>query len=210
MLAMLRKDLYVMRKYTAVFIISWMVVAGVSARILNVDGSFLYHNMPVFAFAIVLNAVDADERCRWDRFAAMTPLWPWQIVLAKYVFVYGILLLTTGLSVLVGWAVAGDEGRESMWAAAAAVFAAATALPLRYRFGRQMGTVIMLLFWGFVAAVVIGGGPMGYTGVILSRLASIHAPALAAGTAVVLTALNVWSVRLSIRFYTRRQRGWYG
>ena len=42
MLAMLRKDLYVMGKYTAVFIISWMVVAGVSARIFNADGSFLY------------------------------------------------------------------------------------------------------------------------------------------------------------------------
>ena len=87
MLAMLRKDLYVMGRYTAYLILSWLVVTWAATRFLESDAGFLYGMLPMFSLTISLNSISADEG-RWDRFAAVTPLRPWQIVPAKYLFAY--------------------------------------------------------------------------------------------------------------------------
>ncbi len=115
MLAMLRKDLYVMGRYTAYLILSWLVVTWAA------------------------NSISADEG-RWDRFAAVTPLRPWQIVPAKYLFAYGCLAVMTALAALAG------GGGVKLWTVAAITpLVLAMALPLLYRFGRQRGSIVLLL-----------------------------------------------------------------
>lgn len=212
MLAMLRKDFYVMRKYTMVLVITWVAAAGVLIWLPKTDVSFLYFLMPAMSATIALNAVSADHECRWDRFAAMTPLRPWQLVLEKYLFIYGTLALLGGLSILVVWATASGESRSSVWMSIVLTLLFITmSLPLTYRFGRQKGGTILIVFWGLAAAVLLGTAHWNY-GLIESAFGwmdGVPVPALAAGTTVFLAAANAWSLRLSIRLYTRRQRGWY-
>ena len=61
MLAMLRKDLYVMGRYTAYLILSWLVVTWAATRFLESDAGFLYGRLPMFSLTISLNSVSADE-----------------------------------------------------------------------------------------------------------------------------------------------------
>lgn len=212
MFAMLRKDVYVMGRYTAVFSAVWLAIIAVCARLPGLESASLYYLMPVYALTVTLNAVSSDHECRWDRFAAMTPLRPWQLVLEKYLFTYGTLALLGGLSFLAAWAAASDENNSSTWAAIVLVLLLiATSLPLVYRFGRQKGGMILMIFWGLAAALLLGAAHWNY-GLIETAFGwveEVPAPALAAGTTVFLLAANVWSFYLSVRFYARRQRGWY-
>ncbi|MDE7218015.1 MAG: ABC-2 transporter permease [Oscillospiraceae bacterium] len=212
MLAMLRKDCYVMGKYTVVLIITWAAAAGVLIWFPKTDASFLYYLMPAMSVTIALNAVSTDHECCWDRFAAMTPLRPWQLVLEKYLFTYGTLALMAGLSFLVVWAAASDENSSSIWVAIVLVLLFVDmSLPLVYRFGRQKGGMTLMIFWGLVAALILGAAHWNY-GLIETAFGwveEVPAPALAAGIAVFLAAANAWSFYLSVRFYARRQRGWY-
>lgn len=212
MLAMLRKDWYVMGKYTAVFIAAWMVIAGMLAWIPGAERSFLFYTLPVVCFGVTLNAIGVDHDCRWDRFAAMTPLRPWELVLEKYLLSYGILALIAGLGALAGRISTVGQGGNDMWATIVLVLlATATALPLVYRFGQQKGRLILLGFWGLVAALILGTAQWSFEVIewFFGWIEEIPALALAVGVTVLLTAANVWSFHLSTRFYTRRQRGWY-
>lgn len=205
MLAMLRKDLYVMGRYTAYLIFSWLVVTWVTIRFLESDAGFLYSMLPVFSLTISLNSVSADEG-RWDRFAAVTPLRPWQIVLTKYLFAYGCLAAMTALAALAG------GGGVKLWTVAAITpLVLAMALPLLYRLGRRRGSPVLLLFWGLAAAAILGTAHFRYDFIesAFGWIEAVPVPLLAAGAGAALLALNVGSILLSIRFYTRRQRGWY-
>lgn len=205
MLAMLRKDLYVMGRYTAYLIFSWLVVTWVTIRFLESDAGFLYSMLPVFSLTISLNSVSADEG-RWDRFAAVTPLRPWQIVLTKYLFAYGCLAAMTALAALAG------GGGVKLWTVAAITpLVLAMALPLLYRLGRRRGSPVLLLFWGLAAAAILGTAHFRYDFIesAFGWMEDVPVPLLAAGAGAALLALNVGSILLSIRFYTRRQRGWY-
>lgn len=205
MLAMLRKDLYVMWKYTAVFIAAWMAVVWASIRFLDREAVSLYGMLPVFSLTFALNNVSADESCRWDRFAAMSPLRPRQIVLAKYVFALGVLAITTALAALAG-------GSSALWTAAALTLPAlAISLPLTYRLGKRKGSAVFLFFWGLVAAAILGTAYFRYDLIESSFgwIEDVPVPLLAAGGGAALLALSAGSVLLSICFYTRRLRGWY-
>ena len=100
-----------------------------------------------------------------------------------------------------------------MWTVAAITpLVLAMALPLLYRFGRQRGSIVLLLFWGLAAAAILGSAHFRYDLIesAFGWLEDVPAPLLAGGGGCALLALNAGSILLSARFYTRRQRGWYG
>ena len=204
-MAMLRKERYVMGRYTAYLILSWLAAAWAAIRFVDPEAGSLYGMLPMFSVTVSLNSVSADED-RWDRFVAVTPLRPWQIVLAKYLYAYGCLAVMTALAALAG------GGGVKLWAAAAITpLALAMSLPPLYRLGRRRGSMALLSFWGLAAAAVLGTAHFRYD-LIESAFGWIEAvppPALAAGITAVLLAANAASIRLSIRYYTRRRRGWY-
>lgn len=205
MLAMLRKDWYVMGRYTAYLLLSWLLAAWAAIRFLVSDSGFLYGMLPVFSLTISLNSVSTDEGL-WDRFAAVTPLRPWQIVLAKYLFGYGCLAVMTVLAAL-----AGGSGVELWGAAAITPLVLAMALPLLYRLGRRKGSAVLLFFWGLAAAAILGTAHFRYDLIesAFGWIEDVPVPLLAAGGGAALLALSAGSVLLSTRFYTRRLRGWY-
>ena len=77
MLALLRKDCYVMGKYMVWFILAWIIMSGMYAWIPDVETGASFYLMPAMASTIALNAVSTDQACRWDLCASMTPLRPW-------------------------------------------------------------------------------------------------------------------------------------
>ena len=212
MLAMLRKDLYVLRKYTVTLLIFWTFMAGLYALVPGVDGNMFYAVMPAMTANMAQGAVSNDRVCRWDRFIAMTSLRPWQLVLEKYLLFYGLTALLAALSFLAGWVTTMGRGGLNVWAAVIAVLLFnAMGLPLVYRFGQPKGSTILLSVWGAAAAAILGTAHWrrDLLGKIFGWMNDIPVPALTAGIIVVLLAVNVGSVLLSIRFYARRQRGWY-
>lgn len=212
MLAMLRKDCYVMSKHMVGIILAWMGMSAMYAWIPGVESNAMFYLMPVMASTIVLNAVSNDQACRWDLFAAVTPLRPWEIVVGKYVFAYGILALLTGLGTLAGWISTLGKGGSNMGTVVVLVsLMTALGLPLVYRFGRHKGATVLLVIWGLAAAAIFGAAHWNY-GLIEAAFGWIDAvpvPVMMAGCTVILAVLNICSVFLSIRFYTRRQKGWY-
>ena len=212
MLAMLRKDWYVLRKYTVTLLVFWGFIAKMYSMAPGADGNIFYAIMPAMASSVVLNSIAADEGCRWDRFIAMTPLRPWQLVLEKYLLFYGLTALLAALSFLAGWVTTMGRGGLNVWATVIAVLLFnAMGLPLVYRFGQPKGSAILLSVWGAAAAVILGAAHWRHEllGKVFGWMNDIPIPALTAGIIVVLLAVNVGSVLLSIRFYARRQRGWY-
>lgn len=212
MLAMLRKDIYVMGRYVASLTGSCIVMNLVFSRFLAADVHFPYYLLPALSVMIGPSAVSADQECRWDQFAAMTPLRPWLLVVEKYCFAYGTAALLAGLSALVCRVSATEEDVSNMRMMFLLIsLCLAIALPLVYRFGRQKSSIILLAFWGLIIAAVLGDLYFRYGLIKLSLgwMADVPAPLLAAVGGCALLALNAGSILLSVRFYTRRRRGWY-
>lgn len=212
MFAMLRKDVYVMGRYTAVFSAVWLAVIAVCARLPGLESASLYYLMPVYALTVTLNAVSSDHECRWDRFAAMTPLEPWLLVLEKYLFAYGVMALMTLLGVAARRLATGVLDRVELWTIVVlSLLAMATALPVTYRFGRKTGGALLMALWGGLAAVILGTALLNYAKIeaAFGWLEDVPALSLALGLGAMVLAANALSFALSVRFYTRRQRGWY-
>lgn len=212
MLAMLRKDCYAMGKHTVLLLVFWTFMAGMYALVPGVDGNLFYAIMPAMGANVVLGAIHYDQACRWDRFIAMTHLRPWQLVLEKYLLVYGLIALLAVLSVLAGWVSARGRSGLSVWAViVATLLFDAMGLPLVYRFGQPKGSTIVLSIWGAAAAVILGTAHWrrDLLGRAFGWMGEIPASALAAGTAAAVLLINVGSILLSVRFYARRQRGMY-
>ena len=212
MLAMLRKDCYVMGKYTVTLLVVWTFMAGMYALVPGVDGNLFYAIMPTMASSMAMNAVSLDQACRWDRFAAMTPLRPWQLVLEKYLLAYGLIALLAILSALAGWvSTMGHSGLRVWTVVVTTLLFNAMGLPLVYRFGQPKGSTILLSVWGIAAAVILGTAywRRDLLDKAFGWMGEISGSALAAGTMIVVFVFNIGSILLSIRFYARRQRGAY-
>ena len=212
MLAMLRKDCYVVGKYTVTMLVFWTFMAGMYALVPGVDGNLFYAIMPVMGANVVLNAVSSDQVCRWDRFIAMTHLRPWQLVLEKYLLAYGLIALLALLGALAGWVTTMGHSGLRMWTVVVtALLFNAMGLPLVYRFAQPKGSTVLLSVWGAAAAVILGTAYWRRD--LLDRafgwMGEIPASALAAGTVAVVSVVNIGSILLSVRFYARRQRGVY-
>ncbi len=213
MLAMLRKDFYVVGKHTVALLVLWTFMPGLYSLVPGVDGNMFYAIMPAMGANVVVNAVGNDRACHWDRFIAMTPLRPWQLVLEKYLLAYGLTALLAALGGLACWITTKGQGGLHVWATVIAVLLYnAMGLPLLYRFGQPMGSTILLSVWGTAAVVILGTAY--WRRELLDKafgwMSDIPAPLLAAGIVALLLAVNAGSFLLSTRFYARRQRGWYG
>ena len=79
MKALLRKDLYVVDKQLRLLIVLALVLSVVPVA--NAVGS-TYAIM--ISYMMPVSVVAYDEKCRWDKYAAMLPYTPRQIILSKY------------------------------------------------------------------------------------------------------------------------------
>lgn len=210
MTGLLKKDLYVADKSGRLLIVLALVFSVVHSMV-----TFGSTYCLLIAFMIPLNSIAYDEKSKWDKYAAMLPYTPEQIVLCKYLL--GGIYAAIGEAIIILGAVVRhllnpgsvnwtDTWETSLMLVAAIVTLSALAYPAIYRFGSEKGRLVMLVVMGAAA-----GAMAALAGVLMEdRSVDFRAvPGIAAAlTAVAVVALCI-SFRLSVRFYKKRVNGVY-
>lgn len=209
MIGLLKKDLYVADRSGRLL----LVLALLFSLVPNF-GSLGSTYAMMLAFMMPINSIAYDERCKWDRYAAMLPYRTSQIVWSKYLLSY-IFALFAEVIILLGMAIRNFCSRGSTpWEETMQislmlilVMALITAIgfPAIYRFGSEKGRIVTFLL--LAAGVGIGVGWIKVAD--LAFLVSLPIPLLAAAFVLFTVAATAVSFRLSVRFYRNRQNGLY-
>lgn len=208
MIGLMKKDLFVADKSGRLLLILALVFS-----VLPNMGAFGNTYAMMMAIMMPLNSIAYDEKCKWDRYAAMLPYTTGQLVWSKYLLSYLYTILGGGIIVLGtflrGMATGSAEWQEAAETACmlAIVMMVITAvgLPLLYRFGSEKGRLAMILCMG-----VGTGAALGILGVFGDLpLPGISMPLLLVLAVVLAIALTYVSFRLSVRFYRKRMNGAY-
>lgn len=202
MSGLLRKDLYAVGRTMGLLLLI--------ALLLSLDPGLWGFGMAyaaIMASSIAQTTISSDEKSRWDRYAAMLPLTPGQIVGSKYLlcglFILcgaaagGLILLIQVLRGNAGALETGPDLLAGMLLLPALLFAVST--PAIYRLGAEKGRLVTPLLTGAAVVVLIAAANVWSGGVLWTVL-----PAAAAILAVPA------SFRLSVRLYIRRRDGAYG
>lgn len=212
MIGLLRKDLFVADKSGRLLLVFAVVFCVFPVPHLESLGNTY---AMLLAFMLPLNSIAYDERCKWDRYAAMLPCRPAQIVWGKYLLSYIYTLLAETV-ILAGALLRSLRWPETIdWREIFAtsivlllvmLLITALSLPALYRFGAEKGRLVMF--------VILGAG-MGAALALLKvfvgdiQLPVLPMPVLLAVVAAALVGATVLSFRLSVRFYKNRQNGRY-
>lgn len=214
MIALLKKDIFVMDKQMRLLVILALLFNLIpSASSLGATYAML------IALMLPMSTISYDERCKWDRYAAMLPWTPQQIVGSKYVLSYGALALGAALIILGNFARtlyggATDWGETgSLLAIYLVVIAVMTAVvyPLIYRFGSEKGRLILVVVFLGIFAMAFGTVILAMDNMerVVAKLGVVSVPVLAAAAVVVVAGATFLSYRLSVGFYLRRREGAY-
>lgn len=212
MIGLLKKDLYVADKSSRLLLVLALVFCLVPGF-----GSLGGTYAMMMAFMLPMNSIAYDERCKWDRYAAMLPYTPGQIVCCKYLL-SGIYTLLGAAIILVGAVVRNIMKPGSVdWQSTFEInlmlvmvmfLVVSITLPFLFRFGSEKGRLIMLV----VMALSVGTAVASTNAIFGDRdLVSMlpPVPALAAlGAALVIGGIYA-SFRMSVYFYRKRQSGAY-
>ena len=209
MIGLLKKDLYVADKSGRLLLALALVFSMVPSL-----GAFGSTYAMMMAIMMPLSSIAYDERCKWDRYAAMLPYRTGQLVWSKYLLSYFYTLLGGGIIVLgaflrgvtTGAADWKETAETSLMLAVVMLFITALGLPMLYRFGSEKGRLAMILCMG-----VGVGAAMGLMGIFgeLPKLPELSLPVMIV-VVVALAAGATWlSFRMSVHFYKKRQNGAY-
>ena len=209
MIGLLKKDLYVADKSGRLLLVLALVFSMVPSL-----GAFGSTYAMMMAVMMPLSSIAYDERCKWDRYAAMLPYRTGQLVWSKYLLSYFYTLLGGGIIVLgaflrgvtTGAADWKETAETSLMLAVVMLFITALGLPMLYRFGSEKGRLAMILCMG-----VGVGAAMGLMGIFgeLPKLPELSLPVMIV-VVVALAAGATWlSFRMSVHFYKKRQNGAY-
>ena len=214
MIALLKKDIFVMDKQMRV-----LVILALLFNLIPSDSGLGATYAMLIALMLPMSTISYDERCKWDRYAAMLPWTPQQIVGSKYVLSYGALalgvaLITLGNLARTLYGGATDWGETgSLLAIYLVIIAVMTAViyPLIYRFGSEKGRLILVVVFIGIFALAFGTVMLAMHNMkrVMAGLEAIPAPALAAAAVVILAGITFLSYRLSVKFYLRRREGAY-
>lgn len=210
MTGLLKKDLYVADKSGRLMLVLSLVFSSVPSL-----GAFGSTYALLLAVMMPLNSIAYDEKCKWDRYAAMLPYRAGQIVWSKYLLSYIFTALAWAI-LLVGAVIRGIlQPSSSDWGETlemgltlciVMVLITAFGLPALYRFGSERGRLVMFLVMG-----VGVGGVLGLMKVQeeLPPLPQAPVPLAAVLGAAAAAGVTLASFRLSVRFYQNRQNGLY-
>lgn len=209
MIGLLKKDLYVADKSGRLLLILALVFSMVPSL-----GAFGSTYAMMMAIMMPLNSIAYDERCKWDRYAAMLPYRTGQLVWSKYLLSYLYTLVGGGVIVLgaflrgvtTGAADWKETAETSLMLAVVMLFITALGLPMLYRFGSEKGRLAMILCMG-----VGVGAAMGLMGIFgeLPKLPKLSLPVMIAVVAALAAGATWLSFRMSVHFYKKRQNGAY-
>ena len=209
MIGLMKKDLFVADKSGRL-----LLVMAVAFSMIPSMGNFGATYAMMLALMMPLTSIAYDERCKWDKYAAMLPYTPGQLVWSKYLLAYfytvlggGIIVLGTLLRGLATGAVDWEMTMQlTVMMGVAMLFVMALGLPVIYRFGSEKGRFVMIVIMGLGVGAALG--LMGVFGE-LPELPSLPLPAIAAVIAVLVVVATYVSFRASVYFYKKRQNGAY-
>ncbi|MBD5149472.1 MAG: ABC-2 transporter permease [Oscillibacter sp.] len=209
MIGLMKKDLFVADKSGRL-----LLVMAVAFSMIPSMGNFGATYAMMLALMMPLTSIAYDERCKWDKYAAMLPYTPGQLVWSKYLLAYfytvlggGIIVLGTLLRGLATGAVDWEMTMQlTVMMGVAMLFVMALGLPVIYRFGSEKGRFVMIVIMGLGVGAALG--LMGVFGE-LPELPSLPLPAIAAMIAVLVVVATYVSFRASVYFYKKRQNGAY-
>ena len=200
MIGLLKKDLFVADKSGRLLLVMAVIFSMIPSM-----GNFGSTYAMMLALMMPLTSIAYDERCKWDKYAAMLPYTPGQIVWSKYLLAYFYTVLGGGIIVL-GTLLRGIVTESVDWEltvqltvmmGVAMLFVMALGLPVIYRFGSEMGV-----------GVGVALGLMGFFGE-LPELPGLPLPVMIAILAALAVAATYASFRASVHFYKKRQNGAY-
>ena len=208
MKALLRKDIYVARKQGAV-----LLGLALLFCLLPKMGVLANTYAVLIAVMMPLSTITYDEQCKWDKYAAMLPYTPWQIVWSKYVLTFLCLLVgAAGILLAAGMRTAYGEGPldtgellGNLALLLAVLLMLDVALPAVYRFGSEKGRLVMILI--MLAVLAAGAGASKLVGEV--RLVELRGPVGVLLGVLVLAAATGLSFWISLCFYIRRRNGKY-
>lgn len=204
MKALLRKDFYVAKKQGGV-----LLGLALLFCLLPKMGTLANTYAVVMAVMIPLSTITYDEQCKWDKYAAMLPYTPWQIVWSKYVLTFlcllagaEMILLASAMRAVYGEGpLYGEELLGNLALLLAVLLMLDVSLPLVYRFGSEKGRLVMILV--MLACLAAGAGVSRLVGEV--RLPALPAPVGIALGVLVLAAATGLSFWCSLCFYLRRR-----
>lgn len=196
MKALLLKDGYVLCKQLKILLIAlfiFCVMPGLSASAFSM----------IYVIMLPITTLSYDERSKWNQLSAMMPYTSRQIVVSKYLLGYigaGAVALLSCISQVIF-----DRGRAEdlmltvlMLPCVGAIILSAL-LPVMIRLGTEKGRMAYILTVGLMAGISAGLQPGD-----LPRL-QMHPMAAFPVLLVVTVAVNLLSIRLSVRFYERQK-----
>lgn len=214
MIALLRKDVYLLGKQVWILLVIALVFS-MTPQFASFGTTYLM----VVTMTLPLTTLAYDERCRWDKYMAMTPCPPKKIVLSKYVFTLILIFGVLGLTVLIDTAknqvlgVSYDLAEQMVTrlsVLALVLIVNAVTLPAVYRLGAEKGRLAMMLVC-FAAFGVIVGSVFLVGGVdeTFGWLEQVSPAVLGVCVGILAVVLNVLSFFLSVHFYLKRRAGEY-
>lgn len=202
MKGLLIKDFYTLTKQLKMFL---LIIVLFSLMQGSSTASFAF----VYSAMLPITAMAYDERSKWDKLAAMMPYSKRSIVIEKYLLGYICLAAVAVLSYIVKIAsslylkepVTAKIFIESLPVLCMAVLFLAVNLPCMFKLGVEKGR---LIFIAFIAIIVVGGLALGDK--ITQWMVSLQIDFTPFIFVLILltVAINVISMALSIRFYTKK------
>ena len=146
MIGLIYKDLMVMRKTLALYMVIFVVYGYMG--IAYDQGGLLIAMVLVMSSILPVSSIAYDERCKWDKIANTAPLSRKEIVMAKYLFA----ILLTVFSVAVCFVIYLFDSRMPMteklimcyMLTMGGMLYQALLLPVNIKFGAEKGRNIML------------------------------------------------------------------
>lgn len=202
MKGLLIKDFYTLTKQLKMFLLIILLFSLMQG---SSTASFAF----VYSAMLPITAMAYDERSKWDKLAAMMPYSKRSIVIEKYLLGYICLAAVAVLSYIVKIAsslylkepVTAKIFIESLPVLCMAVLFLAVNLPCMFKLGVEKGR---LIFIAFIAIIVVGGLALGDK--ITQWMVSLQIDFTPFIFVLILltVAINVISMALSIRFYTKK------
>lgn len=207
MIGLIYKDLMVMRKTLALYMVIFVVYGYMG--IAYDQGGLLIAMVLVMSSILPVSSIAYDERCKWDKIANTAPLSRKEIVMAKYLFA----ILLTVFSVAVCFVIYLFDSRMPMteklimcyMLTMGGMLYQALLLPVNIKFGAEKGRNIMMaiMFVPVLFVVAVSNtGLVDLSAVVLFLENNEHLiPYIVTATVAVVYAA---SVTLSVKIYENK------
>ena len=207
MIGLIYKDLMVMRKTLALYMVIFVVYGYMG--IAYDQGGLLIAMVLVMSSILPVSSIAYDERCKWDKIANTAPLSRKEIVMAKYLFA----ILPTVFSVAVCFVIYLFDSRMPMteklimcyMLTMGGMLYQALLLPVNIKFGAEKGRNIMLaiLFVPVLLVVAVSNTGLVDLPAVVLFLENNEQLIPYIVTATVAVAYSV-SVTLSVKIYENK------